>query len=217
MPWELVIFDCDGVLVDSEPISNGVLSNMLTEIDLPMSPQESIQLFQGRSMASVFEMIESRFGKPVPDGFLEEYYLRMDAEFRESLNPTPGIFEALDGISIPTCVASSGPHRKMRTTLGVTGLFSRFEGRIFSATEVARGKPHPDLFLHAAKSMGASPKWCVVVEDAVPGVMAAIAAGMAVFGYARTSPSGPLAEAGAQVFDNMADLPGLIDAAASGT
>ena len=139
MKWDLVIFDCDGVLVDSEPISNGTLVNMLAEIGLPISFQESSGLFMGRSMHDIIGMVEERLGRNVPDGFLEDYYARMDEAFRRGLKPIPGVVAALDRITLPTCVASSGPHRKMRTTLGVTGLLERFEGRIFSAADAGRG------------------------------------------------------------------------------
>jgi HAD superfamily hydrolase (TIGR01509 family) len=213
MRWELVIFDCDGVLVDSEPISNSTLTRMLGELGLPMTVERSFELFLGKSMSSIFEIIEPMLGRPVPDGFVAEYYARMDAAFKTDLKPTPGIscvLDWLEGVPVASCVASSGPHRKMQTTLGVTGLLHRFDGRIFSATEVARGKPHPDLFLYAADKMNVPVEKCVVIEDAVPGVTGAVAAGMQVFGYARVTPAAALTEAGAVTFDDMAELPALL-------
>ena len=212
MKWDLVIFDCDGVLVDSEPISNGTLVEMLSEIGLSISLEESSNLFMGRSMPAIIESVEERIGGLVPEGFIEQYYVRMDAAFHKNLKPIPGVIEALDRISLPTCVASSGPHRKMKTTLGLTGLLERFEGRIFSAWDVGRGKPFPDLFLHAASNMGTEPSRCVVIEDALPGVQAAVAAGMSVFGYTQKSSSSPspLQQAGAVVFHDMDELPGLL-------
>ncbi len=141
----------------------------------------------------------------------------MDSALQLDLKPIPGVIEALDRISLPTCVASSGPHRKMRTTLGITGLFGRFEGRIFSAWDVGRGKPFPDLFLYAASCMGTDPSRCVVIEDALPGVQAAVAAGMSVFGYTRESSMGPLGQAGAKVFNYMAELPRLLGMGSSAT
>ena len=210
MNWDLVIFDCDGVLVDSEPISNGTLVEMLAEIGLSISLEESSSLFMGRSMPAIIELVEEQIGRLVPEGFIEQYYIRMDAAFQQDLKPIPGVIEALDRISLPTCVASSGPHRKMKTTLGITGLLERFEGRIFSAWDVGRGKPFPDLFLYAASCMGTDPIKCVVIEDALPGVQAAVAAGMSVFGYARESSPSPLRQAGAVVFNDMAELPGLL-------
>ena len=210
MKWDLVIFDCDGVLVDSETISNGTLVEMLAEIHLSISLEESSSLFMGRSMPAIIELVEERIGGFVPEGFLEQYYVRMDAAFHQDLKPIPGVIEALDRISLPTCVASSGPYRKMKTTLGITGLLERFEGRIFSAWDVGRGKPFPDLFLYAASCMKTDPNKCVVIEDSFPGVQAAVAAGMSVFGYSQKSSSSPLQQAGAVVFDDMAELPGLL-------
>ena len=210
MNWDLVIFDCDGVLVDSVPISNGTLVEMLSEIGLKISLEESARQFMGRSMPAIIELIEERMGRPVPVEFIDQYYTRMEAAFQRDLKPVPGVIEALDRISLPTCVASSGPHRKMETTLGITGLFERFEGRIFSAWDVGRGKPFPDLFLYAASSMGTHPSRCVVIEDALPGVQAAVAAGMSVFGYTQESMRSPLSQAGAEVFNDMAKLPALL-------
>ena len=217
MKWDLVIFDCDGVLVDSEPISNLTTVEMLAEIGLSLSLEESASLFRGRSIPAIFAVVEERIGRPMPEDFLEQLYNRMDAAFQQDLSLIPGVIgvlEALERRALPTCVASSGPHRKMKTTLGLTGLLERFEGRIFSASDVGRGKPFPDLFLYAASHMGADPSRCVVIEDAVPGVQAAVAAGMAVFGYAGDGMEGSgaqcLQQAGAQVFADMADLPALL-------
>lgn len=211
MNWELVIFDCDGVLVDSEPISRRVAVELLSEIGVSISVGQAAELFTGLSLSSIFRIIEERFGILVPDSYESEYYKRMDVAFRAELKSEPGIVQALDAISLPSCVASSGPHEKMQTTLGVTGLLSRFEGRIFSSRDVERGKPYPDLFLHAAANMQTSPAKCVVVEDSLPGVQAAVAAGMSVFGYARASSPAALENAGAVIFDDMTELPELLN------
>jgi HAD superfamily hydrolase (TIGR01509 family) len=210
---ELVIFDCDGVLVDSETISNQALASVLEDIGLPMGYEETRRAFIGRSMQSCLEIIERRLGAPVPEDFVSRYYARMFAAFERDLRPVPGVAEVLDGLEAPFCVASSGSHEKIRKTLGVTGLLPRFEGRIFSATEVERGKPAPDLFLHAARAMGADPYACAVVEDSVLGVEAGVAAGMRVLGYAAASDPGALASAGARVFQDMAELPVLLNGA----
>jgi len=203
-----VIFDCDGVLVDSEPISNRVLAAMLTDEGLPMTPEESTGAFLGRSGSSVAEIIEARLGRPLAADFRPRYIEAMLAAFALELEPVLGVVAALDAIANPCCVASSGPHEKMRMTLAHTGLLARFEGRIFSATEVARGKPAPDLFLHAARQMGWAAADCVVVEDSAAGVEAAVAAGMRVLGYAdRTDPA---LLAGSEVFTTMDELPGLL-------
>jgi HAD superfamily hydrolase (TIGR01509 family) len=203
-----VIFDCDGVLVDSEPISNRVLAAMLTDLGLPTTAEESMAAHLGRAWPSVAELIEARLGRPLAEDFRPRYVEGMLAAFERELEPVPGIVEALDAIDNPSCVASSGAHEKMRMTLAHTGLLERFEGRIFSATEVARGKPAPDLFLHAAERMGWAPEDCVVVEDSAAGVEAARAAGMRALGYAgRTDPA---LLAGSEVFTAMAELPALL-------
>jgi HAD superfamily hydrolase (TIGR01509 family) len=204
----LVILDCDGVLVDSEPLSNRALSEALTAAGMPMTPHETVEAFLGRSWMSCEEIIRARFGD-VPDGLQTDYRQRMAAAFRTDLRPVRGIEAALDALEHPTCVASSGPHAKMELSLGLTGLWERFEGRIFSAWDVPRGKPAPDLFLHAAAAMGAQPAGCVVVEDSPVGVEAARAAGMRVLGYAERTPAERLAGADA-VFGDMAELPGLV-------
>ncbi len=205
-----VIFDCDGVLVDSEPISNRVLAAMLTDEGLPMTSEESTGAFLGRSWSSVAEIIEARLGRPLVDDFRPRYIEAMLAAFALELEPVPGVGAALDVIANPCCVASSGSHDKMRMTLAHTGLLERFEGRIFSATEVAHGKPAPDLFLHAARQMGWAAADCVVVEDSAAGVEAAVAARMRVLGYAgRTDPA--LLE-GSELFTRMEELPALLAA-----
>lgn len=214
--WDLVIFDCDGVLVDSEPIANRLFATMLGEIGLPMTYEETVRQFMGRGQATVVTMIERRLGRPLPPGFMADFMTRMYAAFRRDLRPVPGIVSALDQISAPICVASSGELAKIRTALDLTGLLPRFEGRLFSATEVARGKPFPDLFLDAAQRMGARPRCCAVIEDSPLGVQAGIAAGMHVFGYARLSLPETLAAAGALVFSDMAALPGLLQMATDG-
>ena len=202
-----MLFDCDGVLVDSEPISNRVLAGLLTDIGLPMTPEQSIETFMGRSWKTVTAWVEER-GVALPEGFRRRYLDTMFAAFETELRPVPGIATALDAIALPNCVASSASIEKMRVTLGQTGLWDRFEGRIFSATEVEHGKPAPDLFLHAASSMGWEPADCAVVEDSPAGVEAALAAGMIAFGYAGTTPASRLD--GARVFTDMAKLPRLL-------
>ena len=191
--WRTTEFPIQGQ--DDKPVSSFWIQerrNML-HITLDFSKPE------GRG----FEIVESRFGKRVPEGLADQFYSRMDVAFRRDLKPVPGVVEALDKISLPMCVASSGPRHMMQTTLGVTGLLERFEGRIFSAVDVGRGKPFPDLFLHAAERMRANPEQCVVVEDAVTGVQAAVAARMSVLGYADHSTRELLERAGATVFPEL--------------
>ncbi|MFF4774151.1 HAD family hydrolase [Microtetraspora fusca] len=209
---DLVIFDCDGVLVDSEPIAVRTHSAVLTELGWPISEAEVTAMFVGRSTASINELVEERLG-PELTREAETRFRRLHQEAVEAgLTPVDGIVEALDAITLPTCVASSGSHDKMRHTLGRTGLYHRFDGRIFSATEVAMGKPAPDLFLFAAARMGVAPSRCVVVEDSRYGVQAARAAGMRAFGYAGgLTPAAWLEGPGTTVFDDMRKLPALLE------
>jgi HAD superfamily hydrolase (TIGR01509 family) len=218
-PWDLAIFDCDGVLVDSEPISNRIFTEMLNEIGLRTTHEETMRDFVGRSMASCMAIVAERLGRPAPDEFVATMQARTFAAFRDGLHAVPHVgaaLDALDAAGIPTCVASSGEHEKMRTTLGITGLLPRVDGRLFSATEVPRGKPHPDLFLHAARRMGAEPSRCAVVEDSPVGVRAAVAAGMTVLGFATRGQGDALAAAGAVVFDDMRALPRLLGVGSAG-
>ena len=205
-----VIFDCDGVLVDSEPSANAVLTRLIVELGVETTPEETMATYMGRSWASCIEILERRLGGPSPADLHDRYRVAVAEAWRRELRPVPGIVEALDAIDLPTCVASSGEHERMRLTLGLTGLLPRFEGRIFSATEVARGKPAPDLFLHAAERMGFDPATTVVVEDAVPGVEGGRAAGMQVLAFARLTQPDALAQAGGEVFDDMRQLPELL-------
>jgi HAD superfamily hydrolase (TIGR01509 family) len=210
--FELVIFDCDGVLVDSEPLSNRILAERLTAIGLPTTVEDAIRDYMGRSWKSDVELIESRLGRPLPEGFSDAYHAEVIAAFERELEPVAGIVAALDAIELPWCVASSSAHPRIRASLTATGLLDRFEGRIFSATDVEHGKPAPDLFLLAARTMGVAPERCVVVEDAPAGVQAARAAGMAVLGYAGLTDAALLE--GARVFTSMDELPALISGCA---
>jgi HAD superfamily hydrolase (TIGR01509 family) len=205
-----VIFDCDGVLVDTELTSNRVLAGLLTEAGVPTTPEECMRDNLGRSMASVLGDAERRRGRPLAFDVAARYYASVEAIFAVTLEPVPGIVEALDRIALPACVASSGPHHKMAVTLRTTGLWDRFDGRIFSATEVAAGKPAPDLFLHAARQMGFDPARTAVVEDSLPGVQAAVAAGMRALAFTRHSDPEELAGSGGEPFDDMAALPALL-------
>ena len=211
MQWQLIIFDCDGVLVDSEPISNRIMAEVLTENGLPMSVESCYEHFLGRTMADCVEILRTRFDHTVGADFVDRVRRRTLDALRDEIEPVPGIAAALECIAIPMCVASSGQLAKMRTTLHRTGLLQRFEDRLFSAAGMARGKPHPDIFLHAARSLGAEPTACAVLEDAPVGVEAGIAAGMTVYGYAALSDAAQLSAAGARVFTDMQALPGLLE------
>ncbi|MEU4728370.1 HAD family hydrolase [Streptomyces sp. NPDC023588] len=210
-PIELVIFDCDGVLVDSEPLATRVQVALGAELGWPLTEDEVIHRFIGRSNASVAEQVAARLGDETAAVWRERFEQLHREAVDAGLSAVEGLPEALDAITLPTCVASSGSHEKMRHTLGRTGLYEHFAGRIYSATEVTRGKPAPDLFLHAARQMGVDPARCVVVEDSRPGVQAARAAGMRAFGYAGgLTPAGRLEGTGTVVFHDMRELPALI-------
>jgi HAD superfamily hydrolase (TIGR01509 family) len=207
----LVIFDCDGVLVDSEPIAVRIDVEMLAEVGVTMSEEEVIERFVGRSPEVILAETEARLGRRVPEGWFDRGEARIRRAYATELQPVPGIVEALEAVDLPVCVASSSGHENLRFKLELTGLYERFAGHIFSATEVANGKPAPDLFLHAAERMGADPADCVVVEDSRYGVQAARAAGMDVLGYAGgLTTADVLKGPRTVVFDDMRVLPKLL-------
>ena len=209
-PIDLVIFDCDGVLVDSERLSIEVDRRVLADLGWELSSDEIVHRFVGRSAAYFRSEIESFLGSPLRDDWEATYQPWYVAAFAE-LIAVDGVERALDEIVTATCVASSGTHAKIRRTLGMTGLLPRFQGRIFSVDDVVVGKPAPDLFLHAADRLGVHPEHCAVVEDSRFGVRAARAAGMRVYGYAGgLTPAEWLEQEGAVVFADMRDLPDLL-------
>ena len=215
-PPRLVIFDCDGVLVDSERIAVRVDALVLADLGWPLGEAEIVERFVGRPDEYMVAEIEARLGRRLPEGWEEPYRHLYREAFEAELRPVEGVVEALDGIDamgLPACVASSGTHEKMRQTLGLTGLYGRFEGRVFSSSEVEDGKPAPDLFLHAAERMGMAPASCAVVEASFWGVEAARAAGMRAFGYAGGLTSASRLEgANTVVFEDMRELPALLGA-----
>ncbi|MEO5335776.1 MAG: HAD family hydrolase [Magnetospirillum sp. WYHS-4] len=216
MDIDLIIFDCDGVLVDSEPIASRLLARELTALGYPMKPEDCRARFTGISMRRVMAMIEADRGRPLPADFEAEMRRKDFEAFAAELTPCPGVAEAVPALAFAKCVASSGAPEKIRHSLTLTGLIAHFDGHLFSASQVARGKPAPDLFLHAARTMGAAPDRCVVVEDARAGIEAGLAAGMRVLGFAGGGHCGPgygdmLRAAGASaVFADMRDLAGLL-------
>jgi len=206
-----VIFDCDGVLVDSERLAVSVDAKVLAELGWALTEEEIIERFVGVSDHDFKAAIESHLGHSLPANWEEPFEPLYRAAFARELTPVDGIVEALDQIEVSNCVASSGTHEKMQFTLGICGLYERFKERIFSATEVALGKPAPDLFLYAASQMGADPAHCVVVEDSANGVAAARAAGMKVLAYAGgVTPASKLQGACTRIFTDMRDLPRLL-------
>jgi HAD superfamily hydrolase (TIGR01509 family) len=210
--FELLIFDCDGVLVDSELITNRVFVGMLNELGLALTLEDMFERFVGRSMPQCLSMIKELLGHEVPEEFVAEFRVRIAAALKSELKAVPGIESVLESVKLPYCVASSGTHDKMQLTLGLTGLLPKFQGKMFSVTEVAHPKPYPDVFLHAAKKSGVAASACAVIEDTPTGVQAGVAAGMTVFGFCAHTPRHRLLEAGAHhTFEKMRDLPRLID------
>ncbi|MGN6129678.1 MAG: HAD family hydrolase [Nocardioidaceae bacterium] len=212
----LVIFDCDGVLVDTERLTVGVEARLLTELGWPHTAELVVARFMGRSSAGQLAELEERLGPELTAEFDRRSTAEVHEAFARELEAVAGIEDLLDHLQargVATCVASSGTHERMRRTLGLTGLYDRFAGRLFSVTEVARGKPAPDLFLHAAAAMGVEPGRCAVVEDSVYGVQAAVAAGMTAYGFGGgLTPAQRLEDAGAVVFAHMADLVDVLTA-----
>ncbi|MCU0542750.1 MAG: HAD family hydrolase [Oscillatoriaceae cyanobacterium Prado104] len=209
--FDLIIFDCDGVLVDSETIVNRIFAEMLTEVGFPITYAEMTRNFTGKSLETCLEIIEQSYGKPVPKNFIERCKEREIAALQQELQPVSGIVEMLEQITLPRCVASNSSHRHIQLVLKLTGLLHQFEGKLYSANDVSRPKPFPDVYLYAARQMETNPERCLVIEDSVPGVQAGCAAGMTVFGYAQRSDRTALIDAGAKVvFSEMQQLAELL-------
>ncbi|MFI8206191.1 HAD family hydrolase [Streptomyces sp. NPDC085937] len=217
MRYDLVIFDNDGVLVDSEPLSNRHLAAYLTELGHPTTYEDSIRDYMGSAMHRVHDLIEERTGQRLPADFDDVFHARVFAAFERELKPVPGVADVLGKLTadgVPYCVASSGSHERIRVGHRAAGLDGFFDdGRIFSSQDVGRGKPAPDLFLYAASRMGTPPERCVVVEDSPLGVQAAVAAGMDVYGFTGMTPAEKLNGA-TRLFGAMGELlPLLADGA----
>jgi HAD superfamily hydrolase (TIGR01509 family) len=209
--FDLVIFDCDGVVVDSERVVHEIFGDFIRSLGANVDADRMNELFLGLRLDDCVAIVERMTGRPVPRDALDRYRAERDRVLREQVRPVDGVRDVLEALTVPYCIASSGDHAKMRTTLGATGLQPLFEGRVFSGTEVARGKPAPDVFLLAAQRMGAAPARTAVVEDSVNGVLAGCAAGMTVFGYSDVVPAGDLVAAGAfRTFKHMRELPALL-------
>jgi|ERR1700722_4301496 HAD superfamily hydrolase (TIGR01509 family) len=216
MPVDLVIFDCDGVLVDSEVISCRVHATVLTRNGYPITIEQVHDRFLGRSLRESSMEIEAELGRSLSDDFDVQVKRELFSALTATLQAMPHVDAALTAIAQPVCVASSGPPDKIRHSLTHVALYDRFSPNIFSAVQVERGKPAPDLFLFAAESMQAAPARCVVIEDSIPGIKGASAAGMTVLGFhggshCRPGDGGTLKNAGAvMTFDDMRQLPDLI-------
>jgi len=205
--FDLVIFDCDGVLVDSEPVTLRVLCDYLNELGANITLAETMRVFIGKSVKEDLALSASVLGRTPPEGYYEGFQARRDVALRSEVEVIPYVREAIEALQVPYCVASGADLGKMQITLGRTGLLPLFEGRMFSLSHVKRSKPAPDVFLLAAATMGVEPSRCAVIEDSPPGITAGLAAGMTVFGYCALQDPHLLLDAGAAaVFDDMRKL-----------
>ena len=212
MTFALVLFDCDGVLMDSEPVANRVFSEQLARIGMHMTPEEVWHAFVGNSRDSCIALAGRMRGEPLPEGFARQWDDALHAALDVEARPVEGIPELLRSLPVPYCVVSNGEPTHMQRGLTAAGLMPLVEGRLFSAALVDRPKPAPDVYLHAARAMGVDPSRCAVVEDTPTGARAGLAAGMRVFGYVG-SPLNQRAELerlGATTFTRMRDLPALL-------
>jgi HAD superfamily hydrolase (TIGR01509 family) len=212
----LIIFDCDGVLVDSEVIAHELLAEMMTELGHPMSTAEAIQKFAGRSVFDTLQLAQAVLGREIPNRVGQRYGRLLFERLRRDLKPVPGAAAAVAALPYRRCVASSSSLERIRLSLRVTGLATLFGENLFSASQVVHGKPAPDLYLLAANAMAIAPRDCIVVEDSGPGVSAGVAAGMTVIGFTGATHStvdlaDRLVAAGAhRVIGTMAELPKAI-------
>ncbi|HEU4661785.1 MAG TPA: HAD family hydrolase [Pseudolabrys sp.] len=213
----LLIFDCDGVLVDSERLSHAELAQLMTQLGRPMTTEQAIEIFAGQRLQDVMRTAEVLLSKPIPADLAEEAGRRLLARFRRELKPLVGVREAIETLPLARCVASSSTLERLRISMEVTGLADLFDDRLFSADQVEHGKPAPDLFLLAARSFGVSPADCIVIEDSALGIRAARAAGMKAIGFvgashATTQLGRQLKAAGADVvIESMSELPACVE------
>ena len=209
----LVIFDCDGVLIDSEPVVNRIVAAELTQLGWPMTPEESCERFLGLDLVAMVPLIETALGRPLPSDWSTEIAQRIVAALRTEAPMIPGARDALaevTALGLPWRVASNSSHPEMEAKFQANGILHMAVGRLHSFTDVPRGKPAPDLFLAAASAEGVAPRECLVIEDSVAGVTGAVAAGMPCLGFSPHNDGMALAAAGAIPFRSMAVLPGLI-------
>lgn len=206
MKYKCIIFDCDGVLVDSEAISIGTLVNMAASHGAIIDENFAHQHFLGKSLEFCFEYIAELANKKLPDDFEEAFRARTFEAFHKELQPIKGIHELLAKIKVPIAVASNGPADKIKLNLTTTKLIDQFNGNIFSAYDINSWKPNPELYLHAAKTMGFEVKDCVIIEDSPAGIQAALAGGFAVFGFTNHANLDALQQMDIPLFDDMANL-----------
>ena len=214
MSLKCVIFDCDGVLVDSETIATRVLLTMSREHGLEISLEEWIKNFKGISMDECFLQIEKAINKKLPEHFEKDFRKRSFEAFRNEIKPVEGVREFIESLAVPICVASSGPQEKIRLNLTTTGLIHFFDDNIFSCYDINSWKPDPDIYLHAANKMGYKVEDCIVIEDSRPGVISGKSGGFKVYGYVHDGNAEELAKEGAVIFRSYAELTNLLEAEA---
>ena len=210
MNTKCILFDCDGTLVDSENITNRVVANMAGELGISMTLREAQIKFGGKTLDAVIYGMKEMSGKDIPADWLPRLVKEVSKAYETDLQPMEGIKKLLDSIDIPICVASNGEPRHVKGSLMLTGLNGYFNENVFTASEVNRPKPAPDLFLHAAQKMGFKPKDCVVIEDSIPGVTAAVNANIKVYGLVKLCSAEELESAGAIPFKTMHELSELL-------
>ncbi|MEL6636301.1 MAG: HAD family hydrolase [Bacteroidota bacterium] len=208
----LLIFDCDGVLVDSEPISTRIIAQLLSEYGLATTPREALNRFAGGSLQRVGDYYREQMGQALAAVFEERYRAECQRAFAQELEAVEGVEAVLRAWTGPKSVGSNGPRAKIEANLQKTGLIDYFEGRLYSAYDLGHWKPEPQLYLHAARAYGVDPTACAVVEDSVHGVLAGVAAGMRVYGYTATVGQAALSAAGAIPFSHMSELIDLLTA-----
>lgn len=210
MEIKCIIFDCDGVLVDTEKIGNGILLEMASAHGFKMELEEAYRSFNGRSLKDCFLHIEEAIAQKLPENFESDYRTKSFEAFKTQVKPMEGVISFIEELQIPYCVASSGPLDKMRLNLEVAGLIDKFENKMFSSYQINSWKPEPGIFLHAAKQMGFEVKDCVVIEDSKAGVIAARRGGFKVYGFANGFNNDDLEKEGAILFESYEELKALL-------
>lgn len=213
--FDAVIFDCDGVLINSEPIYNRVFAELLTVNGVHTTTEECINRYMGFPLSHCIKSIEKEYGVSLPSTLVADWQAKSFKAFEIELVCIPGVDSIIDSLHCPKAVASSSGHKELRFTLGLVDLYQRFNGHIYSVEDVERGKPHPDVYLHAAEQLNVERERCAVIEDSVNGAKAGVAAGMTVFGYAGLADAESLSQTGAHVFEKMNDLYSLLESALS--
>jgi HAD superfamily hydrolase (TIGR01509 family) len=210
MAPKCIIFDCDGTLVDSEQVTNQIIAEMAGELGIAMTGDEASAIFGGKTLDAVIYKMKELSSKEIPDDWLPRLIQKVSEAWKTELNPVNGVRDLLESLKIPICVASNGKDIHINQSLKMTGLHHFFNGNIFSASDVGVPKPAPDLFLYAAEKMGFKPEECIVVEDSITGVTAAVRAKIKVYGFVKLCSADELKNAGATPFTKMQDLSGLL-------